>query len=177
MAHESILKAVKESARKRTEAGVRYMDCPVCGKQMRKWVSQLKRAKLPLTCGRKCRAKGMSGVKSPSWRGGRWVAKATGYVNMRTTALSEEDLALLPTPKPREVMEHRLVIARLLGRWPKPHEHIHHKNGDKTDNRPANLVLMDWAQHSRDHRDVLRRLAILEGENKLLRAALASKKQ
>lgn len=52
----------------------------------------------------------------------------------------------------RMVLEHRLVLSRKLGRWLRPDERVHHVNGDRLDNRPENLELLDSvARHNALH--------------------------
>jgi hypothetical protein len=49
------------------------------------------------------------------------------------------------------VLEHRVVMEEVLGRSLHPQERIHHKNGDRADNRPENLEL--WVLHSKCRKD------------------------
>jgi hypothetical protein len=50
------------------------------------------------------------------------------------------------------VQEHRLVVERLIGRYLRPEEVVHHDNEDKQDNRPENLILCDSnGEHLRLH--------------------------
>lgn len=87
-----------------------------------------------------------------NWRGPkkqpghRRVHKTKGYV-----------LVYLPdhprADKVGEVREHRLVAETALGRPIDTKHPIHHVNGDKTDNRPCNLVVCeDTAYHELLHR-------------------------
>lgn len=73
---------------------------------------------------------------------GRYVNRF-GYVMLR--------LPNHPDAQGGYVREHRWVMEQTLGRPLLRAEHVHHVNGDKTDNRPENLMLVDRVEHGRLH--------------------------
>lgn len=47
--------------------------------------------------------------------------------------------------------EHRIVMEQVIGRPLARNEEVHHRNGDKSDNRPENLEILSSAEHRRLH--------------------------
>lgn len=78
---------------------------------------------------------GRPGDRHHQWTGGRIVDKS-GYILVYCP-----DHPHGSGSRGRYVREHRLVMERVLGRYLEPHEVVHHKNGDRQDNRPENLEL------------------------------------
>lgn len=70
--------------------------------------------------------------------------KSQGYVKVR---IYKND-KYYPMAKRDYVLEHRLVVAKLLGRCLTPNEMVHHKNGDRTDNRLDNLQIVLRTSHN-----------------------------
>lgn len=55
--------------------------------------------------------------------------------------------------KKRYVYLHRAVMENKLGRYLKQNEQVDHKDGDKTNNSPSNLELIELGKHQKSHAD------------------------
>lgn len=75
------------------------------------------------------------GANAPGWKGGR-IRHREGYIRV----VRDPDDPLT-SGEGRYVMEHRLAMARHLGRPLRRSETVHHINGVKDDNRIENLEL------------------------------------
>ena len=143
---------------KRGSHGYVLHTCVDCGKSW--WVRLLKGNPLSKRC-RKCASMQTGllhrGPNSAQWRGGRH-GDGRGYIRV---LLGRDDFFYSMANKNSLVLEHRLIMAKYLGRCLHSWEIIHHLNGVKSDNRIENLQLVDNDRH--------KQITILQSKlNKLL---------
>ena len=105
--------------------------CTICGKKQAISVSTFRHGRVGSRC-HSCRLRSQTGINNPTWKGGRFIDKQ-GYVQIRVPTH--------PYAVHGYVFEHRLVMEKMIGRYLKREETVHHINGDRQDNRPENLEL------------------------------------
>lgn len=110
----------------------RYHPCATCG------LPCARKALRCRACSNRERGERQRGPGSPTWKGGR-TRHSDGYVELNIDG--------------RKVLEHRYVWEQAYGPIPS-NVHIHHANGDKTDNRLENLVATDARGHRHRERMV-----------------------
>lgn len=108
--------------RKRTS---KYIPCQDCGKVARITVHQLRKKKSDIYRCEKCR----SVDRTPDVYG-YWLVNVPGR---------------------GQIKEHRYIMEQYLGRKLDPSELVHHRNGNKKDNRIENLEIVTRIEHIRLH--------------------------
>jgi len=86
----------------------------------------------------------VSGSKNSNWKG--------GVVYDRGRKLIYCPDHPYPNKFSTHVYNYRLIMEKYLGRYLKPNEIVHHKNGDVTDDRIENLEVMTQGEHAREHK-------------------------
>ena len=90
-----------------------------------------------------------------------------GYYYRIATISPDSPYALMGSfharTKNLQIQEHRLVMARHLGRCLTPDEVVHHKNGDIQDNKIENLELITRGENSSLRRMSAYRIGFVDG--------------
>lgn len=111
-----------------------------------------------ISCNAKKRNEKWSVGFHPSYSGHKKLTK-DGYISItlkslrNTTEFNIASEMAWTTGNIKRILEHRLVMAKHIGRSLEKHEIVHHKNGIKTDNRIENLELLTVKSHHKGHGD------------------------
>lgn len=142
--------------------------CQQCGKEFTKYKGEVdwfikNRGFAPKYCHKKCFWKSLKGrkitwkdkLKGPresqkgpkhyNWKGGRRKTSKDGYIRIW---VHPKDKYYCMAQHDGYVLEHRLVMAKHLGRPLTKYEQVHHKNSIKNDNRIKNLEIINPQSHT-----------------------------
>ena len=131
---------------KERERKYKWIKCPHCGKE--RWVEawHYKRygnSDYCRSCAQKYHRKTPRGVDHPNWKGGRFAIQG-GYILVK---LQPEDFYHSMANRTGYVLEHRLIMARALGRLLQSHEIVHHRDANRGNNDISNLELVTRNDH------------------------------
>ena len=107
-----------------------------------------------------CKIAKQEGIKTDFFHKG-YTQKDSGYILIRKPDHPRAD-------KKGYVPEHVLVMEGVIGRYLQDNEIVHHKNRNKSDNSPENLVLLDRYVHKSFHSSEIKKEVDLDAVMDLL---------
>jgi len=124
------------------------INCSVCGKATKQQIARANVGKRAV-CSRKCQNVLITGEKSKRWKGGKRIDNR-GYILVKDYQKDR------PYNTCRgEVLEHRLVMEKHLGRYLKSSEIVHHIDENRQNNNIYNLMLFkNNTEHLKYHREL-----------------------
>lgn len=119
------------------------MVCPICKKT--RWVSKdnIKTLLEKDTYTGKCKHCRPKGKDANGYKGGKYIA-STGYIAILIT--DDDPFVCMRTAR-GTTYEHRHIMAKHLDRPLTRFEHVHHRDGNKTNNSIDNLELVNGQTH------------------------------
>jgi len=91
----------------------------------------------------------IDGPNNPSWKGGRILSHSAGYVRIK---LAKDDPFRPMADARGYIYEHRLIVAKRLGRLLTHEETVHHDNVAKSENHYSDLMLFpNLGSHAKYH--------------------------
>lgn len=124
----------------------RTLTCPNCTSNFTASLSNTRRK----YCKLECYNQHNRGENNPTFKGGH--LSANGY-------------RLLSRGKNKKVYVHKELAESLLGRKLETYEVVHHIDGNKLNNSPANLLVTTVSEHQRIHAEMSMKYAALFGLN------------
>lgn len=118
-----------------------WVICPMCN--VGRWHINYRKAGLCKSCNGKILKPKRFAEDNPRWKGGR--QNRHGYIVIK---LHPNSPFISMASKDRMIMEHRLVMAKKLGRCLLPQEKVHHIDGVRHHNGDANLELISLVNHN-----------------------------
>lgn len=127
--------------------------CLVCGKTLYvpQWVARDVDRRSGSYCSRACKHQAQREIQPPpKWaRLDQPIRHSAGYVLIYAPSHPRANAG-------GRVLEHILVAEQTLGRPLTTDDHVHHIDGDKTNNSPDNLLVLSNSEHQKLHAAMMR---------------------